>query len=77
LRQGVSHAPDLLDALGVGEGSPSVRSVCNYARVADAVVALEGTNIPVAAVSTDFRRGKVRSERLTKSRLGESGREGN
>ena len=49
---------DILDALGVGELGITVGAVCVYhARVQDAVQALEGTNIPVAAVSTGFPAG--------------------
>ncbi len=49
---------DLLDALGVGDLGITTGAVCVYhARVADAVAALEGTNIPVAAVSTGFPAG--------------------
>lgn len=49
---------DLLDALGVEELGITVGAVCVYhLRVPDAVAALEGTNIPVAAVSTGFPAG--------------------
>jgi deoxyribose-phosphate aldolase len=49
---------DMLDALGVGDLGITVGAVCVYhARVPDAVRALEGTNIPVAAVSTGFPAG--------------------
>src|SRR5512138_607566 len=49
---------DILDALGVGDEHITVGAVCVYhARVPDAVRALEGTNIPVAAVSTGFPAG--------------------
>lgn len=49
---------DILDALGVGELGITVGAVCVYhARVQDAVQALEGTSIPVAAVSTGFPAG--------------------
>jgi deoxyribose-phosphate aldolase len=49
---------DLLEALGVGDLGVTVGAVCVYhARVPDAVQALEGTNIPVAAVSTGFPAG--------------------
>ncbi len=49
---------DLLDALGVGDLGITTGAVCVYhARVADAVAALEGTNVPVAAVSTGFPAG--------------------
>jgi deoxyribose-phosphate aldolase len=49
---------DLLDALGVGDKKIQVGAVCVYhRRVADAVDALRGTDIPVAAVSTGFPAG--------------------
>jgi len=49
---------DLLEALGVADLNITTGAVCVYhARVADAVAALEGTNIPVAAVSTGFPAG--------------------
>lgn len=49
---------DLLDALSVGDLGITVGAVCVYhARVGDAVAALEGSNIPVAAVSTGFPAG--------------------
>ncbi|MBI1258242.1 MAG: deoxyribose-phosphate aldolase [Chloroflexi bacterium] len=49
---------DLLDALGVGDLGITTGAVCVYhTRVPDAVQALEGTNIPVAAVSTGFPAG--------------------
>jgi deoxyribose-phosphate aldolase len=48
---------DMLDLLGIA-GAFQVGAVCVYhARVPDAVRALEGTNIPVAAVSTGFPAG--------------------
>ncbi len=50
---------DILDALGVGESGITTAAVCVYhARVADAVAALRGTSIPVAAVSTGFPAGQ-------------------
>jgi deoxyribose-phosphate aldolase len=50
---------DTLDALGVGDQRITVAAVCVYhARVADAVAALEGSGIPVAAVSTGFPAGQ-------------------
>lgn len=49
---------DMLDALGVGDLGVTVGAVCVYhERVADALEALEGSNIPVAAVSTGFPAG--------------------
>ncbi len=50
--------PDLVDALGVGHLAPTVGAVCVYHQlVATAVEALEGSGIPVAAVSTGFPAG--------------------
>src|SRR5437879_2343274 len=50
--------PDLLDALGARELGITVGAVCVYhAFVSTAVAALEGTGIPVAAVSTGFPAG--------------------
>jgi deoxyribose-phosphate aldolase len=49
---------DMLDALGVGDKNITTAAVCVYhARVSDAVSALQGTAIPVAAVSTGFPAG--------------------
>jgi deoxyribose-phosphate aldolase len=49
---------DLLDELGVGDLELKVAAVCVYhAFVATAVKALEGSRIPVAAVSTGFPAG--------------------
>ncbi len=49
---------DLLDALGVGDLGVKVAAVCVYhAFVETAVKALEGSGIPVAAVSTGFPAG--------------------
>ncbi|MCK6577917.1 MAG: deoxyribose-phosphate aldolase [Anaerolineae bacterium] len=50
---------DLLEALGVADLNITTGAVCVYhSRVADAVKALQGTNIPVAAVSTGFPAGQ-------------------
>jgi deoxyribose-phosphate aldolase len=50
--------PDLLDALGVADRGITVGAVCVYhAWVKTAVEALEGSGIPVAAVSTGFPAG--------------------
>src|SRR6266567_2882223 len=50
--------PDLVDALGVGHLAIKVGAVCVYhALVPTAVAALEGSGIPVAAVSTGFPAG--------------------
>lgn len=49
---------DILEALGVADQNITTAAVCVYhARVADAVAALQGTSIPVAAVSTGFPAG--------------------
>ncbi len=49
---------DLLDALGVADRRITTGAVCVYHRfVRDAVEALDGTFIPVAAVSTGFPAG--------------------
>ncbi|MEM1180801.1 MAG: deoxyribose-phosphate aldolase [Acidobacteriota bacterium] len=49
---------DLLDALGVSDLGLTTGAVCVYHRfVGEAVRALEGTQIPVAAVSTGFPSG--------------------
>ncbi len=49
---------DILEALGVADMPLTVGAVCVYhARIADAVAALAGTAIPVAAVSTGFPAG--------------------
>jgi len=50
--------PDLIEALGVGHLDIKVGAVCVYhALVPTAVAALEGSGIPVAAVSTGFPAG--------------------
>ncbi len=49
---------DLLDAMGVGDLKLTTGAVCVYHNmIAPAVEALEGTSIPVAAVSTGFPAG--------------------
>ena len=49
---------DLLDAIGMGDRRITTGAVCVYHRfVATAVEALDGTGIPVAAVSTGFPAG--------------------
>lgn len=51
---------DLLEALGMAGHGLQVGAVCVYhARVADAVAALRGSGIPVAAVSTGFPAGQT------------------
>ena len=51
-------APDLLDALGLGDAGITCGAVCVYgAYVGEAVEALAGSGIPVAAVSTGFPAG--------------------
>ena len=55
-RQPVRH--DVLEALGMQDKKIQTAAVCVYhSRIADAKVALEGTNIPIAAVSTGFPAG--------------------
>jgi deoxyribose-phosphate aldolase len=50
--------PDLVRALGLKDRPPHVAAACVYhAFVEDAVAALEGTGIPVAAVSAGFPAG--------------------
>jgi deoxyribose-phosphate aldolase len=54
---------DLLEALGVGDLDIKVAAVCVYHNlVAVAVDALEGSGIPVAAVSTGFPAGQISLE---------------
>ena len=49
---------DLLEALGVADMGLTCGAVCVYhAYVAEAVAALEGSGVPVAAVSTGFPAG--------------------
>jgi deoxyribose-phosphate aldolase len=51
--------PDMLEALGVADLGIQVGAVCVYHnRVCDAIRALEGSGIPVAAVSTGFPAGQ-------------------
>ncbi len=51
--------PDILEALGMRDKNLTVAAVCVYhSRVKDAVAALQGTSIPVAAVSTGFPAGQ-------------------
>jgi len=53
-------APELLETLGVAHLGIRVGAVCVYhAMVATAVAALDGSGIPVAAVSTGFPAGLV------------------
>jgi len=50
--------PDLIEALGVGHLGLTVGAVCVYHQmVSSAVAALEGSGVPVAAVSTGFPAG--------------------
>ena len=54
---------DILDALGIPAGAIRTAAVCVYHHfVADAVHALDGSGIPVAAVSTGFPAGLVPHE---------------
>ncbi|HEX2622593.1 MAG TPA: deoxyribose-phosphate aldolase [Phototrophicaceae bacterium] len=58
---------DILEALGMVDACITVGAVCVYHnRVADAVAALQGTNIPVAAVSTGFPAGQIPMEHKLK-----------
>ena len=55
--------PDILASLGVEHLGITCGAVCVYpARVADAVAALDGSGIPVAAVATGFPSGQIRLE---------------
>ena len=50
---------DMLEALGMADAGLTVGAVCVYhTRIPDALAALEGTDIPVAAVSTGFPAGQ-------------------
>jgi deoxyribose-phosphate aldolase len=52
--------PDILDALGMASERVTTGAVCVYHnRIEDAVRALEGSDIPVAAVSTGFPAGQI------------------
>jgi len=52
--------PDLLEALGMADRHLTTGAICVYHRyVATAVEALQGSDIPVAAVSTGFPAGLV------------------
>jgi len=52
--------PDLLEAMGMGDRRITTGAICVYHRfVAAAVDALDGSGIPVAAVSTGFPAGLV------------------
>lgn len=54
---------ETLAALGVEDMPLTTGAVCVYpARVADAVAALKGTGIPVAAVATGFPSGQIKTE---------------
>lgn len=51
---------DLLESMGVGDLHLTTGAVCVYHNLIEtAVQALEGTNIPVAAVSTGFPAGQI------------------
>ena len=64
--------PDLLAALGMENERLTVGAVCVYHnRVEDAVRALEGSGIPVAAVSTGFPAGQI-AHRLKLEEIRES-----
>ena len=70
---------DLLEALGLTDAPPTVGAVCVYpTMVAPAVMALEGSGIPVASVATGFPAGltplKQRLEEIRYA-VGEGARE--
>lgn len=51
---------DILEALGMADAGITVGAICVYHnQVCEAVDALKGTNIPVAAVSTGFPAGQI------------------
>lgn len=51
--------PELLEPLNLGDTRIQVGAVCVYhSRIADALEALQGTDIPIAAVSTGFPAGQ-------------------
>jgi deoxyribose-phosphate aldolase len=52
--------PDMLEALGVDGQAVTVGAACVYpSRVKDAVLALQGSGIPVASVATGFPAGQT------------------
>ena len=52
--------PDMLEKLGLNGERITVGAVCVYpSRVADAVLALQGSGIPVASVATGFPAGQI------------------
>ena len=54
---------DLLDAMGMGDEHVTVGAVCVYHTLIEhAVEGLEGSNIPIAAVSTGFPAGNIELE---------------
>jgi len=56
----VVENPDMLEKLGLNGERITVGAVCVYPnRVADAVHALQGSNIPVASVATGFPAGQT------------------
>jgi len=63
---------DILDALGVGQNGVTTAAICVYHEMVEtAVRALEGSGIPVAAVSTGFPHG-LSPYRLRLAEIGES-----
>ena len=51
--------PDLMESLGIADQSITVAAVCVYhSRIRDAMAALQGSDIPIAAVSTGFPAGQ-------------------
>ena len=58
---------DILEALGVQDLSLTTGAVCVYHNLIEsAITALEGSNIPVAAVSTGFPAGQITMEQKIK-----------
>lgn len=58
---------DILEALGVQDLSLTTGAVCVYHNLIEsAITALEGSNIPVAAVSTGFPAGQITMEQKLK-----------
>ena len=61
--------PDILASLGMSDRRITTGAICVYHRfAATAVDALQGTGIPVAAVSTGFPAGLTPSSQVTRDR---------
>ena len=63
--------PDILEALGMSDAGITTGAVCVYHNfIGDAVAALKGSSIPIAAVSTGFPAGNIPlAERLKQIEL--------